>query len=268
MELEGKVALITGGGGGIGAGIGEALVEAGARVVLTDLNEEQARAEAARIGSGTIALAHDVTSLESWAEVRRAAQAQVGAVDILCNNAGIALPFMPLEEVSPDTFDQVMAVNLRGVYNGCISFIPEMKARGSGHIVNTSSLNGQLPHGTFAAYCASKFAVAGLSEALRIELEPFGVGVSILYPGLTRSRMSESQMPGLPPEARKALEGRMMEPIWLGRAVARAIEENGLHIITHPDALPALTARIDALYAAYGDPAQPGYAPAKSTSKS
>jgi short-subunit dehydrogenase len=134
-----------------------------------------------------------------------------------------------------------------------------MKARGSGHIVNTSSLNGLLPHQTFAVYCASKFAVAALSESIRAELAPFGVGVSILYPGLTRSRMSESQLPGLDTAAREALSARMMEPIWLGRAVVRAVEGNQLHIISHPGHLPALEARIEALYAAFGAPAQPGY---------
>ena len=261
MELAGKVALVTGSGGGIGGGIAEALAERGVKVAISDINHDYARAEAERIGHGIAAFAHDVTSLDSWADVKEAVEERFGPIGIVCNNAGIALPFMPLEDVSPDLFDRVMAINVRGVFNGCRTFIPEMKARGSGHIVNTSSVNGQVPHQTFATYCASKFAVAGLSEALRDELEPFGVGVSILYPGLTRSRMSEGQVPNLSPEARQALEARMMEPIWLGRAVARAIEGNQLHIITHPDVMPVLKARIDALFAAYGEPAQPGYVP-------
>lgn len=260
MNLAGKVVLVTGGGGGIGAGIAEAFVEKGAKVAITDINADYAHAEAERIGGGTIALAHDVTSLDSWAAVKREVEDRFGAVDVVCNNAGIALAFKPLEEVSPETFDRVMAVNVRGVYNGCLTFIPEMKARRTGHIVNTSSQNGQLPFASFATYCASKFAVTGLSEALRGELAPFGVGVSILYPGLTRSRMSESQAPGLSPEAREALSARMMEPIWLGRAVTRAVEENQLHIITHPEVLGALKDRVEMLYAAYGEPAQPGYA--------
>lgn len=259
MDVAGKVVLVTGGGGGIGAGIAEAFVEKGAKAAVTDINLDYAKAEAGRIGHGTIALRHDVTSLDSWAEVKKAVEAQFGPVDIVCNNAGISLPFKPLEQVTPEEFDRVMAINVRGVYNGCVSFISGMKARGSGHIVNTSSVNGQIPHGTFATYCASKFAVAGLSEALRQELEPFGVRVSILYPGLTRSRMSESQVPDLSEEARKALAARMMEPVWLGRAVVRAVENNQLHIITHPDHLDTLKARIDALYAAFGEPAQPGY---------
>lgn len=260
MDLEGKVALITGGGGGIGAGIAEAFAERDAKVAITDINLDYAEAEASRIGGGLIALRHDVTSLESWAEVKRAVEAQLGPVSVLCNNAGISLPFMPLEEVSPDRFDRVMAINVRAVYNGCATFLPDMKARGAGHIANTSSANGLLPHGTFATYCASKFAVAGLSEALRIELEPFGIGVSILYPGLTRSRMSEGQMTGLSSEALEGLKARMMEPVWLGRAVARAVEDNRLHIITHPDMLGTLRKRLDGLYADFGDPAQPGYA--------
>ena len=259
MELAGKVIIVTGGGGGIGAGIAEAFVEKGAKVAITDVNADFAAAEAQRIGRDTIALHHDVTSLDSWAEVKAAVESRFGTVDILCNNAGVSLPFKLLDEVSPEEFDRVMAINVRGVYNGCVSFMTEMKRRGAGHIVNTSSVNGQIPHGTFTTYCASKFAVSGLSEALAQELAPFNVGVSILYPGLTRSRMSEGQVPDLPPQALAALKARMMEPIWLGRAVTRAVENNKLHIVTHPDHLGVLKDRIDALYAAFGEPAQPGY---------
>ncbi|PLK25897.1 SDR family oxidoreductase [Novosphingobium sp. TH158] len=259
MDVSGKVVLVTGGGGGIGAGIAEAFAEKGARIAITDINGEWAQAEAARIGHGTIALAHDVSSPESWAGVKEAVEAQLGPVDVLCNNAGISLPFKPMEEITLDQFDRCMAINVRGVFLGCHLFMPEMKARKSGHIVNTSSVNGQLPHGTFAVYSASKFAVAALSEAIRQELEPFGVGVSILYPGLTRSRMSMGQWESLPEEIKCELEGKMMDAIWLGRAVVRATEENRLHIVTHPDHLENLKARIDTLYSAFGEPAQPGF---------
>ncbi|MFM6932129.1 MAG: SDR family oxidoreductase [Novosphingobium sp.] len=260
MDVAGKVILITGGGGGIGAGIAEAFAEAGAKVAITDINGDWARAEAARIGQGAIAFQHDVTSPESWAEVKAGVEAAFGAVDVLCNNAGISIPFKPMEQITLEQFDRVMAINVRGVFLGCQLFMAEMKARGSGHIVNTSSVNGQLPHGTFAVYSASKFAVAALSESIRQELAPFGVGVSILYPGLTRSRMSEGQVHNLPEEMQKAIAGKMMEPVWLGRAVVRAVEANQLHIITHPDHLDALKARVEALYAAFGDPAQPDFA--------
>lgn len=259
MDLAGRTALITGGGGGIGAGIAEALVEKGMKVVVTDINRDYAQAEAERIGAGVLALQHDVTARDSWAAVKKAAEAAFGPVDVLCNNAGVAQAFKPLDEVSPDEFDRLMAINVRGVYNGVVSFAPEMRARRSGHIVNTSSMNGLLAHGTFAAYSASKFAVAGLSEALRVELEPFGVGVSILYPGLTRSRMSEGQQPGLDPAVAQIIRSRMMQPVWLGRAVARAVETNQLHIVTHPGHKDQLEARFQAILAAHGAPAEPGY---------
>lgn len=259
MDIAGKVVLVTGGGGGIGAGIAEAFAQSGARVAVSDLNGDYAAAEAQRIGHRTIAVAHDVTSPASWQAVKDEVEDRLGPVDILCNNAGIALKFKPMSDVSLAEFDAVMAVNVRGVYLGCNLFSPAMVARGSGHIVNTSSVNGMIPHQTFAVYSASKFAVTGLSEALRGELAPHGVGVSILYPGLTRSRMSEGQQPDLPPEMRERLAAMMMEPVWLGRAVVKAVRENALHIVTHPDHLPTLQARVDALYAAFGEPAQPDY---------
>ncbi len=259
MDVSGKVVLVTGGGGGIGAGIAEAFVEAGAKVAITDINLDYARAEAERIGNGVIALHHDVTSPESWAQVKAEVEARLGPVDVLCNNAGISLPFQPLDTVTPEQFDRVMAINVRGVFLGCTAFMPEMKARRSGHIVNTSSVNGHMPFGPFAAYCASKFAVSGLSESIRQDLAAYDVGVSILYPGLTRSRMSEGQTPDLPDEAKKALAERMMEPVWLGRAVVRAVESNAMHIVSHPEHLEGLKARNRALYAAFGEPAQPGY---------
>jgi NAD(P)-dependent dehydrogenase (short-subunit alcohol dehydrogenase family) len=259
MELAGKTALVTGGGGGIGAGIAEAFVEKGMKVVITDINLDYAKAEAERIGGGALALQHDVTSLDSWAAVKKAAQDAFGSVEVLCNNAGISQQFKMLDEVSPEEFDRLMAINVRGVYNGVISFSRDMRERGHGHIVNTSSMNGLIAHGTFAAYSASKFAVAGMSEALRVELAPFGVGVSILYPGLTRSRMSEGQQPGLDPKVAEIIRSRMMQPVWLGRAVARAVENNELHIITHPDHRPQLEERFRGILAAHGEPAEPGY---------
>jgi NAD(P)-dependent dehydrogenase (short-subunit alcohol dehydrogenase family) len=260
MDVAGKVVIVTGGGGGIGAGIAEAFAEKGARVCITDINADWAQAEAERIGHGIIALGHDVTSPESWAGVKDAVETQLGPVDVLCNNAGISLPFKPMEEITLDEFDRCMAINVRGVFLGCHLFMGAMKARGTGHIVNTSSVNGQLPHGTFAVYTASKFAVAGMSEALRQELAPHGVGVSILYPGLTRSRMSMGQWVKLPDDIKAQVEGKMMDAIWLGRAVVRAVEQNELHIITHPDHLPSLQERFEALYDAFGEPAQPGFA--------
>lgn len=263
MDIQGKTAVITGGGGGIGAGIAEAFLEKGMRVVITDINADYVNAEAERLGSDVLALHHDVTSLESWASVKTAALAAFGQVDVLCNNAGISTARMLLDELSPDTFAQVLAVNVTGVYNGIKTFVPDMRKRQSGHVVNVSSLNGLLAHQRYATYSASKFAVTGMSEALRNELEPFHVGVSVLFPGLTRSRMSLDPEKGAPADIKDpaVLAANMMEPVWLGRAVVSAIEQNQLYIISHPDHKDHLAARYAAVLDAFVDAAQPDYHP-------
>ena len=259
MKLEtGKVAFVTGGGGGIGGGMAKAFAERGMKLVLADIDPALAQRQAAEFGDNAIAVALDVTSLESWAAARAAAFRRFGTVDVLCNNAGISQPREPLDQVPPETFARVMAVNVTGIYNGLVTFVASMRDRRSGHIVNTSSVNGLIAFGTFAAYSGSKFAVTGMSEALRDELAPVGVGVSILFPGLTRSRMSLGDAAaGFIP--REVIEAGMMEPIWLGRAVVKAIEENSLYIISHPEHRAVIEERFHNILAAFGEPAQPGY---------
>lgn len=249
FELTGKTVFITGGGGGIGAGMAQAFAERGARIVLADIERGYAEQEAARLPAEAEVrvIELDVRDLESW----QAASAAVGPVDVLCNNAGISTGFKPLVDLSPDEFERVMAINVTGVFNGVKTFAPQMVARGGGHIVNTSSMNGLSPFGSFAAYSASKFAVLGLSDSLRDELAPAGVGVSTLFPGLTRSRMSEADA--------GTSQGNMMDPLWLGRAVARAVEANEPYIVTHPEYRNSLAARHERILAAFGEPAQPGY---------
>ena len=112
-----------------------------------------------------------------------------------------------------------------------------------------------------AAYCASKFAVLGMSDSLRQEVDELGVGVSVLFPGLTRSRMSEGvkDAMGMDDATWAGFSVNMMEPIWLGRATVRAVEGNLPYIITHPDHGPMLERRHAAIMAAHGEPAQPGY---------
>lgn len=263
LDLNGRVALVTGAGGGIGAGIAEALLESGMKVILTDLNREHVEAEARRLGSKVLALEHDVSSLESWDRVKTAAVEAHGQVDVLCNNAGISTKRMLLDEMPPEIFAAVLGVNVTGVYNGVRTFVPEMRSRKSGHVVNVASLNGLLAHQTYATYSASKFAVTGMSEALRGELQPFGIGVSVLFPGLTRSRMALDPEKGAAPDIPdpEVLASNLMEPIWLGRSVARAIEQNTLYVISHPGVKEHLKARYAAVLDAFGEPSQPGYDP-------
>ncbi len=264
MEFAGKLVFITGGGGGIGGGMAAAFAERGARLVLADINLAHAEEEAAKLpGHVDVALLSlDVTSADSWLAARAQVEDRLGPVDILCNNAGVASGFKPLVETTPEEFERVMSINVKGVYNGIAAMAPGMISRRAGHIVNTSSMNGLNPFGTFAVYSASKFAVLGLSDAVRQELAPFGVGVSTLFPGLTRSRMSESSTEG--PIARNAaqaaaIRANMMDPLWLGRAVVKAVEANEPYIITHPEYAADTKARFDQILSAFGQPAQPGY---------
>lgn len=264
MQIAGKNVFITGGGGGIGGGMAQAFAEKGGRLILADINAAYAEQEAAKLPEGTevAVLELDVTSLESWAGARSAAEDRFGSIDILCNNAGISSGFKPLVDVAPDEFARVMAINVTGVYNGIKTFARQMGERGSGHIINTSSMNGLMPFATFAAYSASKFAVLGMSDSLRQELAPLGVGVSTLFPGLTRSRMSESDVEGpisKDPQLAEQIRANMMDPVWLGRAVVKAVENNAPYIITHPDYADHVRERFDQILAGFGEPAQPGY---------
>lgn len=257
MQLEGKVAFISGGGGGIGSGMAETFIEKGMSVVLADVQLDYAEAAADRLGDRALPLALDVTSLQSWAAARDAALAHFGQVDVLCNNAGVSTTWTPIDQFAPEEFERVMAVNVTGVFYGIRTFAGDMRARRLGHIVNTSSMNGLSPYRGLGAYSGSKFAVFGLSNALRDELAADGVGVSTLFPGLVRSRMSMNRASGVQGSglAREALEARMMDPLKVGHAVARAIESNAPYIVTHPEHKAQFEARCRALLEAFDEAA-------------
>jgi NAD(P)-dependent dehydrogenase (short-subunit alcohol dehydrogenase family) len=257
VKLEGRVAFITGGGGGIGGGLAEALFEKGAKLVLADRRLEAAQAQAAKYGESAIALPLDVTLPESWALARASALDRFGAVDVLCNNAGVSIEWSPLVDVPPEAFDLAIQVNLYGVYYGVKTFGPDMVSRKMGHIVNTSSVNGLVSMGTMGPYSASKFAVTALSAALRQEMAEHGVGVTAVYPGATRSGMTEAIA-----ERRPDVMGAHanMEPVWVGRAAVRAIEQNLAHVISHPESTRRLwDPELRQLADSFGEPAQPGY---------
>lgn len=258
MELNGKIAFITGGGGGIGTGLAQAFAEKGMRLVLADLDEESARCAVEPFGDQAIALTLDVTSLQSWSDAREKTASHFGPPDVLCNNAGVSIPWQPLIDLSPEQFDHAIKANLYGVYNGIKTFAPDMIARRSGHIVNTSSFNGLIAMGTMGGYSASKFAVTGLSVALRQEMAEHGIGVSTVYPGATKSRM----LSAIEDRHAKRMRSQVaMEPLWIGRAVVSAIENNAPHVISHPHLRPAYDAWVAELSASFGDPADPDYRP-------
>jgi NAD(P)-dependent dehydrogenase (short-subunit alcohol dehydrogenase family) len=225
----------------------KAMLSEGMNVVIADVNDRNIAAARAELPEAGVEIVHvDVTDRGSVADAARSAVAAFGSIHVLCNNAGIAGGGAVADPSFVD-WDRAMAVNLGGAVNVVKTFVPLIRQHGAGgHIVNTSSIAGitALP-GEGGAYTTAKFAVRGLSESLRLSLAPEGIGVSVLCPGLTRTRIMDSpdrQDPGAKPMSREgdpdalvnSLEGAM-DPIEVGRAVVRGIRENLPYILTHSE---------------------------------
>ncbi|MHA7875995.1 glucose 1-dehydrogenase [Roseivivax sp.] len=180
MRLEGKRAIVTGGGSGFGAGIARRFAAEGARVMVADINEEAARAVAEEIGG--LAARADVGSGPSVEAMARRAQEVMGGVDLLVNNAGVTHVPTPLEEVSEAEFDRVFAVNCKSVYLTARALVPAMKAAGRGAIVNVASTAGLSPRPKLNWYNASKGWMVTATKTMAVELAPFGVRVNALCP--------------------------------------------------------------------------------------
>lgn len=181
-RLEGKVALVTGGARGIGEGIVRRFVAEGAKVLITDLLDEPGEALASELGDAAVFLHQDVTSREGWVEAVSAAEAAFGRLDTLVNNAGV-LFFSGFEQYSDQQIDTLMDVNIKGVIYGCQAAIPAIERAGGGAIVNMSSADGIAGANAVSVYCATKFAVRGLTRALALELGPRKIRVNSIHPG-------------------------------------------------------------------------------------
>lgn len=186
-RLDGKTALVTGAASGIGRETALAFARRGADLVICDIDEVgmQATADIA-IGLGRAVEAHrvDVANREQMSAFADAVHAQRPAVDILMNNAGVAIGGPFLDTSLPD-WDWILGINLMGVIHGCHFFVPAMvRRRAGGHVINVSSAAGYSASSALAAYNATKFGVLGLTEALWEELQPHGIGVTAVCPGL------------------------------------------------------------------------------------
>lgn len=203
MDLEGKTVVVTGGAGGIGTATGVELARGGASIVLVDLDEgalAQSAQAVAEAGAEVRTVVADVSRSEDVRAYVAAALSAFGRIDALFNNAGIEGAFINTVEYPEDTFDRVIAVNLRGVFLGLKHVIPVMVDQGGGSIINTSSIAGERGLPGSAAYCASKHGVIGLTKTAAAEYAAKGVRVNAICPGMIDTRMLRSVAGSFAPE--------------------------------------------------------------------
>jgi NAD(P)-dependent dehydrogenase (short-subunit alcohol dehydrogenase family) len=261
-----RVAVVTGGAGGIGLAMARAFAERGASIVLADLDEtglEKAAKELAPIGRPVLGVKTDVSKLDSVKALAEAARKRFGAVHILCNNAGVAV-FGEMKDASHRDWEYVMNVDFWGVVHGVEAFVPILiEQKQGGHIVNTASMAGLVGMHWLGVYSAAKFAVVGLSEALHRELKQHSIGVSVLCPMIVetdlnansaRWRPDELRNPGeqfIPPSA--AMAGGVIPKEEVARRVVRGIERGDLYILTHPEQRDILRRRAKKLDSMFED---------------
>ncbi len=240
-ELEGQVALVTGGGRGVGENVARKLAEAGMRVAVSARSADQIEAVAGEIG-GLAVVADVSTRLEVEAMVGKV-ESELGPIDLLVANAGIAIWEDKAWELEPADWWSVHEVNVLGVYLSCRTVIPGMIERGRGRIVITASGAAYLPGSTSTAYSSSKAAVTRFGETLARQLEPYGIPVFPISPGLVRTEMTadafSDDAPWTPPEAAPELV--------LALASGRFDRLSGRYIHAEHDPPAELEQRVDAV---------------------
>jgi len=202
MEIKGRVVLITGAGRGIGRALAHAFAAAGAKVALlgkTKKNLLEVQRELKDSGAPTVVLAADVSDEGVVSRAVALAEQELGPVDVLVNNAGI-FALAPVEKMDALVFDRMLAVNLRGPFLMSRAVLPGMKSRKRGHIVNISSTAGRRGFAGGGAYCASKFGLAGLTEAMRYEARASNVRVTCVYPSTVNTDFVKKAGMDLAPE--------------------------------------------------------------------
>jgi NAD(P)-dependent dehydrogenase (short-subunit alcohol dehydrogenase family) len=271
-DLTDRVAFITGGSSGIGLGIARACRAAGMKVAFTYRRTEHRDVALAELGgddAGVRAIELDVTDRAAFSRAADDAERAFGAVHLLVCNAGIGVR-AGAAEASFQDWDWGLGVNLGGVVNGITTFLPRLRAHGAGaHIVATSSSAGLVAGGKMGVYITSKFAVLGLMESLRDELDGSNLGVSVFCPGFTRSNLIESEKTRpaglhntvakpstLPPSPEEEAMLRKfmavaMDPLDAGQRLLDGVRRNDLYILTHSEFEQPVRERMEALLASF-----------------
>ena len=278
-DFGGRTAFVTGGAHGVGIGIVRNLLNQGCKVAIVDIREDAIEAALAGLASRDVmGVQLDVASREGFREAADKVEAELGPVSLLFNNAGVNL-FQTIENSSYDDWDWVLGVNFNGVINGVMTFAPRMKARSlsgevkGGHITNTASMAAFIAAGAPGIYNTAKFAVRGLSYSLRHSMYQYGIGVSVVCPGLVKSYIyaSDDVRPDalkgeMKPVDRAAVERLAgihefgMEPDVIGARILDGIRENRANIFTHPDHKDELRELFEEILADYRDyPQDTGY---------
>ncbi|MFN8545760.1 MAG: SDR family NAD(P)-dependent oxidoreductase [Candidatus Binatia bacterium] len=261
-----RVAVITGGASGIGAGLARAFAARGAKLVLADLDTEGLARIAADLEAGgtpVLTLRTDVGERAEVEALAAAAFARFGAVHLLCNNAGVGV-FGPIAGATHNDWLYTMRVDFWGVVHGIEAFVPRLVAQGQpAHIVNTASMAGLVGMQWLGVYSAAKFAVVGLSEALWRELAPHGIAVSVLCPMVVDTNLDATSARWRPPALRDApasaatgaappaMAGGVVTVAEVAARVVRGIERRDFYLFTHPDQRDILrkrAARQDAMF--------------------
>jgi NAD(P)-dependent dehydrogenase (short-subunit alcohol dehydrogenase family) len=267
-HLEGKIAVITGAGSGIGAGVARACAAAGMDVAVVDVNPERAAEVAAGLalpGRRAESFATDVSEREAVDTLAESVFERFGGCHLLHNNAGVS-PLGRAWDHSPEEWRYVVGVNLMGVVNGVSAFVPRLIEQGEeAHVVNTASAAALRYTSAHALYTATKFAVLGYTECLRSELAPHAIGVSALCPGgvdtnigetlhgVAGVRRSDEDVAALLADLYNidAAHTTVITPDQVGAVVIEAVRNNDAYIVTHPGSRAAVAERARALDDAY-----------------